>query len=111
MIRLAGAPPLATLRSLAYFLPAIEEVLTSPVSPNYFRYLRQKLERLSRLPDVGGRPGAAGWGHYDASPPIAPSRSPAQRVLRPGPITVRNSNQRSARLQRGGAAIHCLPRR
>jgi hypothetical protein len=31
-----------TIRSLAYFLPVIEEVLTLPVNPNYFRYLRQK---------------------------------------------------------------------
>jgi len=46
-IRPAGAPALGTIRSLAYFLPVIEEVLTLPVSPDYFRYLRQKLERLS----------------------------------------------------------------
>jgi hypothetical protein len=46
-IRPAGAPALGTIRSLAYFLPVIEEVLTLPASPDYFRYLRQKLERLS----------------------------------------------------------------
>ena len=45
-IRPNGAPPLGTIRSLAYFLPVIEEVLTSSIRPDYFRYLRQKLERL-----------------------------------------------------------------
>jgi hypothetical protein len=47
MIRPAGSPSLGTIRSLAYFLPVIEEVLTLPVNPDYFRYLRQKLERLA----------------------------------------------------------------
>jgi hypothetical protein len=42
----AGSPPLATIRSLAYFLPVIEEVLSLSVSPDYFRYLRRKLEGL-----------------------------------------------------------------
>jgi hypothetical protein len=37
------APPLAIIRSLAYFSPVIEEVLTLPVSPEYFRYLRQRI--------------------------------------------------------------------
>jgi hypothetical protein len=36
---------LGTIRSLAYFLPVIEEVLELRVSPAYFQYLRQKLER------------------------------------------------------------------
>jgi len=44
LIRPAGAPPLSTIRSLAYFLPVIEEVLELRVSPDYFRYLRRKLE-------------------------------------------------------------------
>jgi hypothetical protein len=43
-IRPAGAPPLSTIRSLAYFLPVIEEVLELRVNPDYFRYLRRKLE-------------------------------------------------------------------
>jgi hypothetical protein len=47
MIRPAGAPPLSTIRSLAYFLPVIEEVLSLPVSPHYFQYLRHKIERLT----------------------------------------------------------------
>jgi hypothetical protein len=46
LVRPAGAPPLGPIRSLAYFLPVIEEVLGMSVSPDYFRYLRHKLERL-----------------------------------------------------------------
>jgi hypothetical protein len=45
LIRPAGALPLGTIRSLAYFLPVIEEVLKLRVSPDYFDYLRRKLER------------------------------------------------------------------
>ena len=48
MIRPAGSPPLGTIRSLAYFLPVIEEVLTMRVSPDYFRYVRRKLEALNQ---------------------------------------------------------------
>ena len=47
LIRRPDAPPLGTVRSLAYFLPVIEEVLESRVSPNYFDYLRHKLARIS----------------------------------------------------------------
>ena len=39
---------MGTIRSLAYFLPVIEEVLDLRVSPDYFQYLRQKLERIAR---------------------------------------------------------------
>lgn len=46
LIRPPDAPPLSTIRSLAYFLPVIEEVLTLHVSPNYFDYLRHKLARI-----------------------------------------------------------------
>jgi len=45
MIRPTDAPPLGTIRSLAYFLPVIEEVLQLRVSPDYFEYLRHKLSR------------------------------------------------------------------
>lgn len=45
LIRPTGAPPLGTVRSLAYFLPVIEEVLELRVSPDYFDYLRHKLAR------------------------------------------------------------------
>ena len=46
LIRPADAPPLATIRSLAYFLPVIEEVLELRVTPDYFQYLRSKLKRI-----------------------------------------------------------------
>jgi hypothetical protein len=45
LMRPADAPPLGTIRSLAYFLPVIEEVLNLHVGPGYFDYLRRKLER------------------------------------------------------------------
>jgi hypothetical protein len=47
LMRPADAPPLATIRSLAYFLPVIEEVLGLRVSPEYFQHLRRKLERIA----------------------------------------------------------------
>jgi hypothetical protein len=47
LVRPAGAPPLGAIRSLAYFLPVIEEVLESRVSPDYFHYLRPKLANLA----------------------------------------------------------------
>jgi len=47
LIRRTDAQPLGTIRSLAYFLPVIEEVLELRVSPSYFQYLRQKLDRIS----------------------------------------------------------------
>ena len=47
LMRPADAPPLGTIRSLAYFLPVIEEVLDMRVSPEYFQYLRRKLARIT----------------------------------------------------------------
>ena len=47
LVRPAGAPPLGTVRSLAYFLPVVEEVLQIQVGPDYFRYLHSKLQRLA----------------------------------------------------------------
>ena len=47
LMRPADALPLGTIRSLAYFLPVIEEVLELRVSPDYFQYLRHKLERIA----------------------------------------------------------------
>jgi hypothetical protein len=46
MIRPADAPPLTTVRSLAYFMPVIEEVVEMEVGQGYFQYARQKLQRL-----------------------------------------------------------------
>ena len=50
LIRPADAPLLGTIRSLAYFLPVIEEVLELRVGPDYFQYLRHKLERIEPTP-------------------------------------------------------------
>ncbi len=47
LVRRPDAPPLSPVRSLAYFMPVIEEVLELRVSPNCFQYLRQKLQRIS----------------------------------------------------------------
>lgn len=47
MIRPAGAVPLGTIRSLAYFSPVIEEVLQMQVSTEYFHYLRHKRQRAA----------------------------------------------------------------
>ena len=47
LVRPADAPPLGTIRSLAYFLPVIEEVLDMRVSPEYFQHVRRKLERIA----------------------------------------------------------------
>ena len=44
--RPADALPLGTIRSLAYFSPAIEEVLQLKVGPEYFQHLRNKLQRV-----------------------------------------------------------------
>ena len=47
LMRPANALPLGSIRSLAYFLPVIEEVLGLRVNPDYFQYLRHKLERIT----------------------------------------------------------------
>jgi hypothetical protein len=49
LMRPADAPPLGPIRSLAYFLPVIEEVLGLRVSTDYFHYLRHKLERIAPI--------------------------------------------------------------
>jgi hypothetical protein len=46
LFRPATAPPLPTVRSLAYFLPVIAEVLKLKVSDDYFQYVRRRLQRL-----------------------------------------------------------------
>jgi len=50
LMRPADAPPLGPIRSLAYFLPVIEEVLQLRVTPDYFEYLRHKLTRAGSKP-------------------------------------------------------------
>ena len=48
LFRPADAPPLRTIRSLAYFSPVIDEVLSLSVSQDYFLYLRHKIERMTQ---------------------------------------------------------------
>jgi hypothetical protein len=47
LIRPADVPPLPPIRSLAYFLPVIDELLSHPVPDTYVEYLRLKLRRLA----------------------------------------------------------------
>ena len=61
LIRPTDAPPLTTVRSLAYFMPVIEEVLETEVGEEYFQYARQKLHRLTH-------PDAAHSTHAAATP-------------------------------------------
>ena len=49
LIRPPGAMPLATVRSLAYFLPVIDEVLQLRISPEYFVHLRHKLRQVGPI--------------------------------------------------------------
>jgi hypothetical protein len=46
LIRPPNAPPLGIIRSLAYFSPVIDEVLALRVNPEYYRYLRYKIQRF-----------------------------------------------------------------
>ena len=48
LIRPPGSPPLGTIRSLAYFSAVIEEVLELRVNPDYFQYLRHKIQRFTQ---------------------------------------------------------------
>ena len=48
------APPLGTIRSLAYFVPVIEEVLQGTVGQDYFNYLRNRLS--PHFPHMGKTP-------------------------------------------------------
>ena len=45
LIRPVGAAPLSAIRSLAYFVPVIEEVQQLQVGQEYFQHLRHKLQR------------------------------------------------------------------
>jgi hypothetical protein len=47
LIRPADLPPLAPIRSLAYFQPVIDELLAHPMPENYLDYLRLKLNRFA----------------------------------------------------------------
>jgi hypothetical protein len=45
--RAANAAPLPTVRSLAYFLPIIEELRPAPLDPSYHAYLKQAFLRAA----------------------------------------------------------------
>lgn len=47
LARAADMPPLSPIRSLAYFLPVIEEVLAQPIPDDYLVYLRRKVSSLA----------------------------------------------------------------
>ena len=47
LARSERATPLAIIRSLAYFLPVIDEVLSTDVDPRYYQHVRSKLQRLT----------------------------------------------------------------
>jgi hypothetical protein len=47
LVRPADGPPLSPIRSLAYFLPVIDELLSHPPPENYLEYLRLKLRRIT----------------------------------------------------------------
>ncbi len=47
LVRPADVPPLPPIRSLAYFLPVIDELLSHPLPDNYLEYLRLKLRRIA----------------------------------------------------------------
>ena len=50
LFRPTKASPLGTIRSLAYFVPVVDEVLQLTVSQDYFRYLRSKIAGLPSNP-------------------------------------------------------------
>jgi hypothetical protein len=48
ILRAPGAPPLGTIRSLAYFSAVIEEVLELRVKQAYFQCLRHRIQRFTQ---------------------------------------------------------------
>jgi hypothetical protein len=44
LLRSPGALPLSPIRSLAYFQPVIDELLSCPLSDSYIGYLRSKMK-------------------------------------------------------------------
>jgi hypothetical protein len=47
LTRTTDLPPVPKIRSLAYFLPVIDELRLQPLPDGYFDYLRLKLRNLS----------------------------------------------------------------
>jgi hypothetical protein len=50
LTRPAELPQLPRIRSLAYFMPVVEELQLQPLPDGYVDYLRLKLQRLARNP-------------------------------------------------------------
>lgn len=50
MMRPPDAAPLGVVRSLAYFMPVIEEVLQLKAGPEYFQHLRSRIQRVVATP-------------------------------------------------------------
>ena len=48
LIRASDRPPLPRIRSLAYFMPVLEELQLQPLPDGYKDYLRLKLHKLSK---------------------------------------------------------------
>jgi len=48
LVRASDLPRLSKIRSLAYFLPVIEELRLQPMPDGYVEYLRLKLRNLSQ---------------------------------------------------------------
>ena len=44
--RTARSTPLPPIRSLHYFIPVIDEIITTPLSPDWLAYLRRKSTTL-----------------------------------------------------------------
>ena len=51
LARPLDSPPLSAIRSLAYFLPVIDELLAHPAPDHYLEYLRLKLRQLAERKD------------------------------------------------------------
>ena len=47
LLRPVDLPALSPIRSLAYFQPVIQELLSNPAPDNYLDYLRYKLHRIA----------------------------------------------------------------
>ena len=52
IVRSPDAPALQPVRSLYYLLPVIDEVLTVPVSQDYYRYLQFKIDQALNKTDT-----------------------------------------------------------
>src|SRR5271169_2158730 len=59
LIRPKDLPPLSPIRSLAYFLPVITELLVNPAPANYLEYLRLKLRHTASGKIMGTGRGTA----------------------------------------------------